>query len=101
MGSRKDLFEKSFFRIKQIYDTNLAQGIVMAGNSTKLNKCFRRFTRSNAKVISDSIKNNVLTVEVRLRRNRDQMIVKQYSIASYGFRFFNEMQKKNKKTLSK
>ncbi|XP_031558188.1 protein sidekick-2-like, partial [Actinia tenebrosa] len=63
VGSRRDLFEKPFIRIKSIYDLNLASGIVTARNSTKLNRCLRRFTRSNAKEISDTIKDNARAVE--------------------------------------
>ena len=65
MGSRKDLFEKQYTRIKAIYDVEFVQGVVTAGNTTKLNRCFRRYTRSNAKIISETVKNNVEAVEVR------------------------------------
>lgn len=56
LGSRKDLFDKPFLRLKTVYDISFGHGVVSAGNAKLMNTCFRRYTRSKAKMISDAVK---------------------------------------------
>lgn len=64
VGSKKHLFEKPFLRIYRIYDYSSVYGVVTAGNSTKLGKCFRDYIQQNTALIFQYVADNVEAIQV-------------------------------------
>ena len=64
LGSRRDLFDKISVRINRIYDYSSAYGVVLAGEATKLQKCFREHVKAKQKEIFKIIEENVDMIEV-------------------------------------
>ncbi|CAH3152977.1 unnamed protein product, partial [Pocillopora meandrina] len=63
VGSRKNLFEKTFLRIYRVYDYSSVYGVVTGGNSTKLGKCFRDYIQQNIALIFQHVAENVEAIQ--------------------------------------
>ena len=47
-GSREDLFNSSGLRIYQTFQHSLVYGMVLAGETKKLQQCFEKFMKENS-----------------------------------------------------
>ena len=59
LSSHKHLFEDPRFRIVRVYDYKTSYGVVLAGNSMKLDACFAEKIKSDAAHVFESIEENV------------------------------------------
>ena len=64
-GSREDLFNSSGLRIYQTFQHSSVYGIVLAGETKKLQQCFEKFMKENSAMISAHVasKTSVIKVE--------------------------------------
>ena len=64
-GSREDLFNSSGLRIYQTFQHSSVYGMVLAGETKKLQQCFEKFMKENSAMISAHVasKTSVIKVE--------------------------------------
>jgi hypothetical protein len=65
VGSRKELFERKDLRISKIFDFSSAYGVVLGGESKKLQMCFNSYLSEQRSYISQIIERNIRGIEVR------------------------------------
>ncbi|KAK3736615.1 hypothetical protein QZH41_018292 [Actinostola sp. cb2023] len=62
-GSRTELFNRTDIRINKLYDYSSAYGVVLGGESKKLQKCFHRYLGEQRSFISNIIEKNTQTIK--------------------------------------
>ena len=65
LSSHKHLFDDPRFRIVRVYDYKASYGVVLAGHSMNLEKCFKEYTKANAEMVSHRIEQNINSLKVR------------------------------------
>lgn len=63
-GSYKELFEDELLRVHELIDYKTGYGIVLGGQSRRLQKCFRNYLKRKRSYIIDHIAKEVKTVKV-------------------------------------
>lgn len=63
-GSRAELFNRSDIRINKLYDYSAAYGVVLGGESKKLQKCFDTYLSEQRSYVSDIIQRNTHAIKV-------------------------------------
>ena len=66
LSSHKHLFEDPRFRIVRVYEYKASYGVVLAGNSMKLDECFAEQIKSDAAHVFESIEENIKILRVGL-----------------------------------
>lgn len=66
VGSKKELFERKDLRISKIFDFSSAYGVVLGGESKKLQTCFNSYLSEQRSYISQIIERNTQTIQVRV-----------------------------------
>ena len=49
----------------RVYDYKASYGVVLAGHSMKLEKCFKEYTKANAEKVFRRIEQNIKSLKVR------------------------------------
>ena len=65
LSSHKHLFDDPRFRLVRVYDYKASYGVVLAGHSMKLEKCFTEYTKANAEKVFRRIELNIKSLKVR------------------------------------
>ena len=65
LSSHKHLFDDPRFRIVRVYDYKASYGVVLAGHSMKLEKCFKEYTKANTEKVFRRIEQNSNSLQVR------------------------------------
>ena len=65
LSSHNHLFDDPRFRIVRVYDYKASYGVVLAGHSMKLEKCFTEYTKGNAGEVFRRIEQNINSLKVR------------------------------------
>jgi len=65
LSSHKHLFDDPRFRIVRVYDYKASYGVVLAGHSMKLEKCFKEYTKANTEKVFRRIEQNINSLQVR------------------------------------
>ena len=65
LSSHNHLFDDPRFRIVRVYDYKASYGVVLAGHSMKLEKCFKEYTKGNAEEVFRRIEQNINSLKVR------------------------------------
>jgi len=65
LSSHKHMFDDPRFRIVRTYNYKTSYGVVLAGHSTKLEKCFKEYTKANAEKVFRRIEQNINSLTVR------------------------------------
>ena len=65
LSSHDHLFDDPRFRIVRVYDYKASYGVVLAGHSMKLEKCFKEYTKANAEKVFRRIEQNINNLKVR------------------------------------
>lgn len=63
-GSRAELFNRTDIRINKLYDYSAAYGVVLGGESKKLQKCFDTYLSEQRSYVSDIIQRNTQAIKV-------------------------------------
>lgn len=80
------LFEHQLLRLNSIYDIPTAQGLVLAGNTKKIEKCMVRYMSGNRGWISHHIAENAQTLKVSFLFYRlNQLFYYHYLFAFLSF----------------
>ena len=66
LSSHNHMFDDPRFRIVRVYDYKASYGVVLAGHSMKLEKCFREYTKANTEKVFRRIEQNINSLKVRL-----------------------------------
>lgn len=65
LSSYKHLFDDPRFRIVRVYDYKASYGVVLAGHSMELQKCFTEYTKAHAESVFRRIEENIKILKVR------------------------------------
>lgn len=69
LSSHNHLFNDPRFRIVRIYDFKTSYGVVLAGNSMKLEQCFTEHIKAYSGSVFQKIEDNIKFLRVRLHEN--------------------------------
>ena len=64
LSSHKHLFDDPRFRIVRVYDYKASYGVVLAGHSMELEKCFTEYTKAHVASVIRRIEENVNSLKV-------------------------------------
>ena len=65
LSSHRHLFDNPHFRIVRVYNYRASYGVVLAGHSMNLEKCFKEYNKANAEKVSRRIEQNINSLKVR------------------------------------
>ena len=65
LSSHKHLFDDPRFRLVRVYNYKASYGVVLAGHSMKLERCFTEYTKANAEKVFRRIEQNIKSLKVR------------------------------------
>ena len=65
LSSHNHLFDDPHFRIVRVYHYKASYGVVLAGHSMKLKKCFKEYTEANTEKVFRRIEQNINSLKVR------------------------------------
>ena len=69
VGEYKEMFEDPRFRVQNIFDEKFAYGTILAGDSSKLDQCFRRYLTGYRAELFDLVASSVHQMMVKYSLN--------------------------------